>query len=115
LPVNDGFWQMSGGFVKTVTENLTQVTASLRLVRTDVGFDVTPAGNTLIIGLIPVGFRPPGNFSLIGSMLTSADARYAEPELIVNNGGSLIGRSTSGGNITIATNSQLFITGTWYL
>lgn len=115
VPVNDGFWSMYGGFVKTVTENVTQVTASLQLVRTGVGFDVTTGGNTLVVGLIPSGFRPPGNFSLIGSMLTGADARYAEPELIVNNGGSLVARSTSGGNITISTGYKLYITGTWYV
>ena len=115
VPVNDGFWTMYGGFTKTVHENVTQVTASLQLVRTGVGFNVTVAGNALIVGLIPAGFRPPGNFSLVGSILTAADARYAEPQLIVNNGGSLVGRSTSGGDITISTGSKLFVTGTWYV
>jgi hypothetical protein len=115
VPVNDGFWTMYGGFTKTVHENVTQVTASLQLVRTGVGFAVTVAGTALIVGLIPAGFRPPGNFSLVGSILTAADARYAEPQLIVNNGGSLVGRSTSGGDITISTGSKLFVTGTWYV
>jgi len=115
VPVNDGFWTMYGGFIKTVHENVTQVTASLQLVRTGTGFNVTTAGTTMIVGLIPSGFRPPGNFSIVGSVLTGSDARYAEPQLIVNNGGSLVGRSVSGGDITIAVGYKLFITGTWYV
>jgi hypothetical protein len=113
--VTDGFWTITGGLVKTVTAGLTQVTASLLLVRSGAGIGVSVAGNTLIVGLLPSGYRPPGNFSLVGSVTDGSDARYAEPELIVNNGGSLVGRSTSGGSITISTGYKLYISGTWFL
>jgi hypothetical protein len=111
----DGFWTITGGLIKTVTAGLTQVTASLQMVRLTSGITVTTAGNALIVGMIPAGFRPPGNFSLVGSVVTNADARYAEPELIVNNGGSIVGRSVSGGDITIGVGYKLYISGTWYL
>lgn len=113
--VTDTFWTITGGLVKTVTAGLTQVTASLLLVRSGANIGVSVSGNTLIVGLLPSGYRPPGNFSLVGSVTDGSDARYAEPELIVNNGGSLVGRSTSGGSITIATGYKLYITGTWFL
>jgi hypothetical protein len=113
--VTDGFWTITGGLVKTVTAGLTQVTASLLLVRSGAGIGVSVSGNTLIVGLLPSGYRPPGNFSLVGSVTDGSDARYAEPELIVNNGGSLVGRSTSGGSITISTGYKLYISGTWFL
>lgn len=116
LAVSDGNFTISGGLIKTVTAGLTQVTASLELVRSNaVGITLPPAGNSIIVGAIPAGFRPPGNFSLVGSVLTNDDARYAEPELIVNNGGSIVGRSTSGGDITIAQGYKLYVTGTWFV
>lgn len=116
LAVSDGNFTISGGLIKTVTAGLTQVTASLEMVRSNaVGITLPPAGNSIIVDAIPASFRPPGNFSLVGSVLTNADARYAEPELIVNNGGSIVGRSTSGGDITIAQGYKLYITGTWFV
>lgn len=116
LAVTDGNFTITGGLIKTVTSGLTQVTASLQMVRSNaIGVTVSPAGNTIIVAAIPAGFRPPGNFSLISSVLTNTDARYAEPELIVNNGGSIIGRSVSGGDITISQNYKLYITGTWFV
>lgn len=112
----DGNFTITGNLIKTTVDGQTQVTASLQMVRSNaIGVTVSPAGNTIIVGMIPAGFRPPGNFSLIGSVLTNADARYAEPELIVNNGGSIVGRSVSGGDITIAQNYKLYITGSWFL
>lgn len=116
LAVSDGNFTITGGLVKTVTDGLTQVTASLQMVRSNaIGTTVSPAGNTIIIGAIPAGFRPPGNFSMIASVLTDADARYAEIQLIVNNGGSIVGRSVSGGDITISQNYKLYITGSWFI
>jgi hypothetical protein len=113
--VTDGFWTITGNLIKTVVGGQTQVTASFQMVRTTSSILVSTGGGPLIVGLVPSGFRPPGNFSFVGSVTDASDARYAEPELIMNNGGSLVGRSTSGGSITIGVGYKLYVSATWFL
>lgn len=114
-PVSDGFWTITGGILKTITPTQTICTASLQMVRTGSAITINTTDSTLIIGMLPSGFRPPANASFVGTSNTDTGTRYAEPQLILNNGGSLVGRSTSGGPITIGVNYTLFISVNWYI
>lgn len=114
-PVNDGFWTMTGGLTKTVTNGPTQVTASFQMVRTTAAITVNTTDSTLIVGVIPAGFRPAANNAFIASINTNTGGRYAEPQLVVNTGGSIVARSTSGGPITIDVGYTLFVAISWYV
>lgn len=113
--VPDGFWTITGGLIKTVTAGLTVVTCALQLVRTGPAVTIATTDSVLITGLIPSGFRPSANFGWVGSTNTNTGARYAEPQLIMNTGGSLVGRSTSGGGVTISTGYTVFVGATWFI
>lgn len=109
----DGFWDITGGLMRTVTAGFTQVTASFQMVRTVGAITINTTDSTLIIGAIPAGFRPPGNASFVAPVNTNTGARYAEPQLILNNGGSIVGRSTSGGSIVIGVGYTMFVSISW--
>jgi len=113
--VTDGYWTITGGLVKNTTSGLTQVTASLQLVRTTAAITINTTDSSLIVGLIPSGFIPTSNQYFIGTSNTDTGARYAEPQLVINTGGTLVGRSTSGGAVTLGIGYTLFISTTWYL
>ena len=114
-PVTDGFWTMTGGLTKTVTDGPTQVTASFQMVRTTAAINVLTTDSTLIIGAIPSGFRPATNTAFITSVNDNIGKLYAQPQLVINNGGSIVGRSTSGGGITIGVGYTVFVTTSWYI
>jgi hypothetical protein len=114
-PVTDGFWTMTGGLTKTVTTGPTQVTASFQMVRTTAAINVLTTDSTLIVGVIPAGFRPASNNAFIASVNTNVGDRYAEPQLVVNTGGSIVARSTSGGGITIGVGYTVFVAISWYV
>lgn len=114
-PVSDGFWSITGGLTKTVTDGPTQVTASFQMRRTGSAITVNTADSVLIINAIPAGFRPAVNNAFITSVNDNIGNLYAQPQIIVNSGGSIVGRSTSGGPITINTNYTLFVSVSWYI
>lgn len=109
----DGFWTISGGLTRTVLSGRKQVTATLQMTRTTGSITINTTDSTLIIGMLPAGFRPPGNHVFPSTSNTNTGTRYAEPQMILNNGGSLVGRSTSGGSVTIGVGYVLFISTTW--
>lgn len=111
--IEDGFWNITGGLMRTVTDGYTQVTAAFQMVRTVGAITINTTDSTLIIGAIPAGFRPPGNASFVAPVNTNTGQRYAEPQLILNNGGSIVGRSTSGGSITIGVGYTMFVSISW--
>lgn len=115
--VTDGFWTITGGLTKTVTAGLTQVTASLQLVRTTASITITVGDSALLVGLIPAGFRPTSNHYFSGTSNTDAGTRYAEPQLVIGNtgNGTLVGRSTSGGPVTLGVGYTLFISTSWFV
>jgi hypothetical protein len=110
---NDGNWVITGGLTRTVATGLTQVTAAFQMKRTAAAITILTTDSTVIIGAIPSGFRPTNNSSVVVSVNDNVGARYAEPQLIVNTGGSLVARSTSGGGITIGVNYVIFVSAVW--
>ena len=110
---NDGNWVITGGLTRTVATGLTQVTAAFQMKRTAAAITILTTDSTVIIGAIPSGFRPTNNSSVVVSVNNDVGARYAEPQLIVNTGGSLVARSTSGGGITIGVNYVIFVSAVW--
>lgn len=115
LAVTDGFWSITGNLVKTRAGGRTQVTASLQLTRLTAAININTTDSALLIGMVPAAFRPVINHFFIGTSNTNGGTRYAEPQLVINNGGSLVGRSTSGGGVTIGVGYVLFISTTWFI
>lgn len=115
--VNDGYWTITGGLIKTIHQNVTQVTATLKMIRATGAITITTGDTALLNGLIPAGFRPPTNHYFIGTSNTNAGVRYAEPQLVIgdSSNGNLVGRSTSGGSVTIDTNYVLYISTSWFV
>jgi hypothetical protein len=113
--VTDGYWTITGGLVKTTTSGLTQVTATLQLVRTTAAITIATTDGALLVGLVPSGFIPTSNQYFIGTSNTDTGARYAEPQLVINTGGTLVGRSTSGGSITLGVGYTLCISTSWWI
>jgi len=112
----DGFWTITGGLTKTTTNGLTLVTANLQLTRTTASITINSGSDSnLLVGMIPAGFIPSNNQYFIGTSNTDTGARFAEPQLVINSGGSLVGRSTSGGSVTVGVGYKLFISTTWWL
>ena len=117
LAVSDGFFTITGGLIKTVTAGLTQVTATLQLVRKTGPITINVGDSALLLGLIPAGFRPSANHYFIATVNNAAGARYAEPQLVIGDStnGNLVGRSTSGGPVTVDVNYTMFISTSWYI
>lgn len=111
--VNDGNWTITGGLMRQVATNLSQVTAAFQMTRTAAAINIATTDSTVIIGAIPSGFRPSANSSVVVTVNTDVGARYAEPQLIVNTGGSIVARSTSGGGITIGVGYTIFVSAVW--
>jgi len=110
---NDGNWTITGGLMRSVATGLTQVTAAFQMTRTAAAFTIATTDSTVIIGAIPTGFRPSVNSSVVVTVNTDTGGRYAEPQLIVNTGGSIVARSTSGGSITIGVGYTIFVSAVW--
>ena len=110
---NDGNWTISGGLQRTITTGLTQVTASWKMTRTAAAINILTTDSTVIVGAIPSGFRPTWNSSVVVTVNDNVGGRYAEPQLIVNTGGSIVARSTSGGGITIGVGYTIFVSVVW--
>jgi hypothetical protein len=110
---NDGNWTIAGGLIRTVATGLTQVTASFKMTRTASAITILTTDSTVIVGAIPSGFRPTWNSSVVVTVNDNIGARYAEPQLIVNTGGSIVARSTSGGGITIGTGYTIYVSVVW--
>jgi hypothetical protein len=110
---NDGNWTISGGLIRSVATGLTQVTASWKMTRTAAAITILTTDSTVIVGAIPTGFRPTWNSSVVVTVNDNVGGRYAEPQLIVNTGGSIVARSTSGGGITIGVGYTIFVSAVW--
>lgn len=106
-------WTITGGLMKVVTAGLTQVTAVVKMVRTGSAIAVTTGDVSLASVLIPDGFRPPSNHYFPSTVNNNFGARLAEPQLVISASGQLIGRSASGGTVTLMTGATLFICTTW--
>lgn len=115
--VTDGFWTISGGMVKTVTNGLTMVTASMHLTRVTAPITINTTDTALLIGFIPAGLRPSVNHYFPSTANTNVGARYAEPQLVIGDStnGTLVGRSISGGPVTIGVGYVLFVQTSWVL
>lgn len=113
--VPDGFWAITGGPIKTVTTGLTQVTATLQMVRTGPNMTINVADTTLTSAIIPAGFRPSANAIFAATVNNQFGEYSSSPQLIVNTGGAVIGRSTSGGGVPLNTGYTLFISVSWYI
>lgn len=111
--VNDGNWTITGGMMRQVAPGLTQVTAAFQMTRTAAATTINTTDSSLIINAIPSGFRPSANSSVVVTVNDAGGARYAEPQLIVNTGGSIVARSTSGGSVTIGTGYTIFVSAVW--
>lgn len=113
--VADGLWTITGGYLKTVTAGLTQVTATLQMVRTGPNMTINVADTTLTSAIVPSGFRPSANAFFSGTVNNQFGEYSSNPQLIVNTGGAVIGRSTSGGGVPLNTGYTLFISVSWYI
>lgn len=113
--IADGLWTITGGFLKTVIADLTQVTATLQLVRTGPNMTINVADTTLTATIVPSGFRPSANAFFSATVNNNFGAYTSSPQLIVNTGGAVVGRSTSGGAVSLGTGFTLFISVSWYI
>jgi len=111
----DGLWSISGAYLKTVVTGLAQVTATLQLVRTGPAMLINVADTVLTSSIVPSGFRPSANAFFAGSVNTNAGVYNSTPQLVINTDGVLVGRSTSGGSVSLGTGYTLFISVSWYI
>ena len=111
----DGLWTISGGYMKTVVTGLAQVTATLQLVRTGPSMLINTTDTTLTSAIVPSGFRPSANAFFAGTVNTDIGVYNSTPQLVINTGGALVGRSTSGGSVSLGTGYTLFISVNWYI
>ena len=111
----DGLWTITGGILRTVVNGLAQVTATLQLVRTGPSILINVADTTLTSAIIPSGFRPSDNAFFAGTVNTNLGVYNSTPQLVINTGGALVGRSTSGGAVSLGTGYTLFISVNWYI
>jgi len=114
-PTPDGLWTINGAYLKTVVTGLAQVTATLQLVRTGPPMTINTADTTLTSTIVPSDFRPSANVFFSGTVNTNAGVYNSSPQLVINSGGALVGRSTSGGSVTLGTGYTIFISVSWYI
>jgi len=114
-PTPDGLWTITGGYLRSVVNGLAQVTATLQLVRTGSSILINTADTTLTSSIVPVGFRPSANAFFAGSVNTNTGVYNSTPQLVVNTAGVLVGRSTSGGSVSLGTGYTLFVSVSWYI
>jgi hypothetical protein len=112
---SDGLWSISGAYLKTVVPGLAQVTATLQLVRTGPSMLINVDDTTLTSAIVPSGFRPSANAFFAATVNDNFGSYKSSPQLIINTGGALIGRSTSGGAVSLGTGYTLFISVNWYI
>lgn len=111
----DGLWTISGAYLKTVVTGLAQVTATLKLVRTGPSMLINVADTVLTSSIVPTGFRPSDNAFFAGTVNTNAGVYNSSPQLVINTDGILVGRSTSGGAVSLGTGYTMFISVNWYI
>jgi len=111
----DGLWAISGAYLKTVVTGLAQVTATLQLVRTGPSMLINVDDTTLTSSIVPSGFRPSTNAFFSATVNDNFGSYKSSPQLIINTGGALVGRSTSGGAVSLGTGYTLFISVNWYI
>lgn len=113
--VPDGLWTITGGYLKTVVNGLTQVTATLQMVRTGSNMTINVADTTLTSAIVPAGFRPSANAMFAATVNNQFGEYNSTPQLIINTGGALVGRSTSGSAVAVNTGYSIFISASWYI
>lgn len=115
--VTDAFFDMTGGLMKKVSPTgFTQVTMSLNITRKTAAIGIGTGDTTVLLNMIPAGYRPSLNHYFISTINTNVGARYAEPQWVIDStGGSLVARSTSGGSITMGVGFTAFLTTTWFI
>jgi len=111
----DGLWSISGAYLRTVVTGLAQVTATLQLVRTGPPMLINTADTVLTSSIVPSGFRPSDNAFFSGTVNTNLGVYNSSPQLVINTGGVLVGRSTSGGSVNLGTGYTMFISVSWYI
>jgi len=111
----DGLWSINGAYLKTVVTGLAQVTATLQLVRTGPAMLINTADTVLTSAIVPSGFRPSANAFFAGTVNTNAGVYNSSPQLVINTDGILVGRSTSGGAVSLGTGYTMFISVNWYI
>jgi len=111
----DGLWSINGGYLKTVVTGLAQVTATLQLVRTGPAMLINTSDTVLTSAIVPSGFRPSANAFFAGTVNTDIGVYNSTPQLVINTGGALVGRSTSGGSVSLGTGYTIFISVNWYI
>lgn len=114
-PTPDGLWTITGGYLRSVVNGLAQVTATLQLVRTGSSILINTTDTTLTSSIVPAGFRPSANAFFAGSVNTNLGVYNSTPQLVINTGGVLVGRSTSGGSVSLGTGYTLFVSVSWYI
>jgi len=111
----DGLWSINGAYLKTVVTGLAQVTATLQLVRTGPSMLINTADTVLTSAIVPSGFRPSANAFFAGTVNTNTGVYNSSPQLVINTDGILVGRSTSGGAVSLGTGYTMFISVNWYI
>jgi len=111
----DSLWTINGAYLKTVVTGLAQVTATLQLIRTGPAMLINTADTVLTSSIVPAGFRPSANAFFAGTVNTNAGVYNSAPQLVINTDGILVGRSTSGGSVSLGTSYTIFISVSWYI
>jgi hypothetical protein len=115
FPTPDGLWQIKGAFLRTVVTGLAQVTATLQLVRTGPSMLILTGDTVLTSSIVPAGFRPSDNAFFAATVNDNLGVYKSSPQLVVNTGGALVGRSTSGGSVALGTGYTIFVSVSWYI
>jgi len=111
----DSLWQINGAYLRTVVTGLAQVTATLQLVRTGPDMLINTSDTVLTSSIVPSGFRPSANAFFSATVNDNLGAYKSSPQLVINTGGVLVGRSTSGGSVSLGTGYTIFISVSWYI
>jgi hypothetical protein len=73
-------------------------------------------GDTVLTSsIVPAGFRPSDNAFFPATVNDNLGVYKSSPQLVINTGGVLVGRSTSGGSVALGTGYTLFVSVSWYI
>jgi len=87
----------------------------LQLVRTGPDMLINTSDTVLTSSIVPSGFRPSANAFFSATVNDNLGAYKSSPQLVINTGGVLVGRSTSGGSVSLGTGYTIFISVSWYI
>jgi hypothetical protein len=116
--VPDAFFTVTGGMIKTVSPTgFTQVSLTLTMVRLTAAIVIGTGDTAVVNNLIPAGMRPTNNHYFTCTINTNTGTRYAEPQMVIGDAsnGTLVGRSVSGGPITVGVGYVMYLSTTWFL